>query len=247
MLAPAILLAILIIWETVARLGLINALFFPPPSTTAKTLVKMIAEDGLLLDAGKTLWRLSRGFILGGIPGLLAGWLMGWSPRARATADPFIAAIHPIPKIALLPLIMIIFGIGEASKTVAISIGVFFPLLINSMTGTREISPIHFEVAKNLGASRAKVLTRIVIPGSLPFVMAGLRLAFNIGLLITIAVELVAANNGLGHVLWHAWETFRPEEIYAALVVLCLIGVSSTAMIKVLTQRLVPWRHRSEI
>jgi NitT/TauT family transport system permease protein len=172
---------------------------------------------------------------------------MGWSRSLRAALDPLVAAVHPLPKIAVLPLIMIIFGIGESSKIVVIAVGTFFPMLINSMAGVRQISPIHFEVAENYGASPFKVLTRVIIPGSLPLVLAGARLALNIALLLTIAVELVSAREGLGEMIWFAWQTLRTEELYASLVVIGALGVTFNLLLQALSQRLVPWHLEREV
>ena len=180
--------------------------------------------------------------MLGGIPGMVLGLLMGWSRRLRIVIDPLIAAAHPIPKIAILPLIMIVFGIGESSKVIVVAVAVFFPMLINTMAGVRHIHPIHFEVAQNYGAGLIKVFTRIVVPGSLPMVLTGARLALNIALLLTIAVELVAAQEGLGAMIWFAWQTMRTEELYASLIVIAALGIGFNLLLQSLTKHLIPWR-----
>jgi ABC-type nitrate/sulfonate/bicarbonate transport system permease component len=244
--APVVVVAAAVLWEGLSRAGWISKLYFPPPSVVFATWTKLVTRADLLGQTGLTFSRLLRGLVLGGVPALVFGWIMGWSRRTRAIADPLVAAAHPIPKIALLPLLMVIFGIGELSKTIAISIGVFFPLLINSMTGVKQISPIHFEVARNLGVSAPRMLFRVVIPGSLPIVLAGFRVALNVGLLVTITTEIVAANRGLGARLWLGWETFRPEEIYAVLLMLAAGGLAMNAFVQWLTRRLVPWRSEPE-
>lgn len=156
--------------------------------------------------------------------------------------DPLVAATHPIPKLAILPIVMIIFGIGETSKLVIIALTVFFPMLINAMAGARQISPIHFEVASNYGASPLRVFWRVVVPGSLPFALAGARLALNVGLLLTIAVEMVSAQRGLGSMVWFAWQTLRTEELYASIFVTAALGVGFNTILQRLTAYLVPWQ-----
>jgi ABC-type nitrate/sulfonate/bicarbonate transport system permease component len=237
-----IVVTLLLIWELGVRVGVISALFYPAPSTIARTLVKFIANGQMALNVGTTLSRLFTGLLLGGIPGLLLGLLMGWSPRLRAVIDPLVAAMHPIPKISLLPLVMIIFGIGETSKIVLIAIATFFPMLINTVAGVRQIHPIHFEVAQNYRASRLNILRYLVLPGSLPSVLTGLRLAVNIALLITMSTELVSARTGLGAMIWLAWETLRTEELFAALVVIATLGTLFSLVLQWLSQRLVPWQ-----
>jgi NitT/TauT family transport system permease protein len=245
-LPAAIVAGVLAVWEWRVHAGGLSALFFPAPSTIALTLVRLLGSGELASHLSATLSRLSLGFALGGLPGLTLGLTMGWSRRLRLVIDPLIAAAHPVPKIAILPLIMIIFGIGETSKVVVIAVVVFFPMLINTMAGVRQISPIHFEVAQNYGARLFKVFTRVVVPGSLPFVLTGARLALNVGLLVTIAVELVAAQEGLGEMIWFAWETLRTEELYASLIVIAALGIGLNFVLQRLTAHLVPWQVERE-
>ena len=200
----------------------------------------MVVSGKLMTNLLSTIERLVLGFILGAIPGLVLGLLMGWSPRLRRIIDPFIAALHPLPKVAIFPIIMIIFGIGETSKIVAIAIAAFFPILINSMTGVRHLSPVFFEVTQNYGANRWTTLKRVVIPGSLPTVLSGIRIAVNLAMVITITVELLSASQGLGVIIWFAWQTMRIEELYASLVVTA-VGVLINFILFQLSKRIVPW------
>jgi ABC-type nitrate/sulfonate/bicarbonate transport system permease component len=237
----------LIAWEWSVRSGRLSALFFPAPSVVIMTIGRLLGSGELAVHTRATLLRVACGLVLGGVPGLLAGLAMGWWRPLREALDPLVAAVHPLPKIAILPLIMIIFGIGESSKIVAIAVGTFFPMLINAMAGVRQISPIHFEVAKNYGASPSKVLTRVVIPGSLPLVLVGARLALNVALLFTIAIELVSAPEGLGEMIWFAWQTLRTEELYASLAVIGALGIVFNLLLQLLGRRLVPWHAEREV
>ena len=246
-LPAVVVVVVLTVWEWQVRSGRLSALFFPAPSVITLTLFRLLTNGELAIHVGATLSRLFLGFALGGVVGLVLGLVMGWSRSLRAIVDPFVAAAHPVPKIALLPLIMIIFGIGESSKVVVVAVATFFPMLINAMAGVRQISPIHFEVAENYGASLFKVFTRIVIPGSLPLVLAGTRLALNVALLLTIAVELIAAQKGLGAMIWFAWETLRTEELYAALAVTAVLGIGFNLILQRLAMHLVPWQVKREI
>jgi NitT/TauT family transport system permease protein len=246
-LPAAVVAVILAIWEWRGRAGGLSALFFPPPSTIILTLGRLLTSGELATHLSATLSRLFVGFALGGLPALILGLVMGWSRRLRLVLDPFIAAAHPIPKIAVLPLIMIIFGIGESSKIVVVAVAVFFPMLINTMAGVRQISPIYFEVAENYGAGLFKVFTRVVVPGGLPLVLTGARLALNTALVLTIAVELVAAQEGLGEMIWFAWQTLRTEELYASLIVISALGISFNLILQRLTARLVPWQVEREV
>jgi ABC-type nitrate/sulfonate/bicarbonate transport system permease component len=241
-LPAALVAALALLWEWQAQTGLLPAIFFPAPSVIAGTLARLLANGELPSHLGATLRRLFLGFVCGGVPGLALGLVMGWSRRVRAVVDPFVAAAHPVPKIAILPLIMIIFGIGESSRVIVISIAAFFPQLISTMAGVRQISPIHFEVAENYGASLGKVFARVVVPGSLPFILAGARLAMNMALLVTVAVELVAAQEGLGAMIWFARETLRTEELYASLLVISVLGIGFNLLFQRLARIHAPWQ-----
>jgi NitT/TauT family transport system permease protein len=230
-------------WEWLVHTEILSALFFPSPTVIFQTLMQGLIQGEFLSHIGITLSRMLTGGIAGIFAGLLAGLCMGWSPRLRAVADPFIAAAHPLPKIAILPLIMIIFGIGEMSKIVVIAVSAFFPMVINTVSGVRQINPVYFEVAENYGAKPFKVFTRVIIPGSLPMIMTGVRLAVNRSLVITIASELVSAQKGLGAMIWLAWETLRTEELYASLLITAVLGICFNALVQFATNRLVPWQE----
>ena len=246
---PALLvaLALCVAWELWARGRSASTILFPPPSVIGATLAKQALSGELLDTVAATLRRLAFGFVLGGVPALLLGLLMGFSARVRAAVDPVVAAAHSVPKIAVLPILMILLGIGEAPKIVVVAAAAFFPLLINTMAGVRQISPIHFEVAHSYGASAPRVFWRVLLPGSLPQILSGARLALNGGLLITIALEIVAARTGLGAAIWLAWQTLRVEELFSALVVASLLGIGFNATLVRLEKRLVPWHSTREI
>ena len=246
-LSALIAISVVLFWEWEVRRGGLSALFFPAPSTIFLTLKELIANGELTKNLSATLFRVFTGFLLGGLPGLILGLSMGWSKRIRTIVDPFVAAAHPLPKIAILPLILIVFGVGELSKVIAVAVAAFFPMLINTMAGVRQISPIYFEVAQNYGASKIKIFTRVVIPGSLFMIFTGVRLALNISLLISIAVELVVAKKGLGAMIWFAWETLQTEVLYASLFVIAVLGIFLNFTLQYITIHIIPWNEVREI
>lgn len=230
-------------WEWAARREFISTLFFPAPSIIVRTLIRTFIDGELLDHLGATLSRVLLAFMVGGLPAVIIGLAMGWSRRLRAGLDPIIAAIHPVPKIALLPLAMIFFGIGESSKVITVAAATFFPMLINCMAGVQQINVIHFEVAKNFRANPLRVFTRVVWPGSLPMVIAGSRVAINIALVVTIGIELISAQKGLGVMIWFGWETMRTEELYAGLIVISALGIGFNFILERLKTYLVPWKQ----
>ena len=238
------LLAGLLLWEIAARSGWISGLFFPAPSIILFTLGEMALSGKLWSALNITLYRLGMGLILGAGSGLLLGWLMGANRAARVTLDPIVAALHPLPKLALFPIILVLLGIGEASKIALVAMASFFPLVINTLAGVQQIDHTYWEAAANFGARRGALLRRVILPGSLPMVMVGLRLALNSGLVVTIAVEMLSAREGLGAMIWLAWQTLRTEELYAVLVIIGVIGLLGNAVLTFISGRLVPWQPR---
>ena len=240
--APILALGVFGVWELAGSREWVPALFFPPPSFIFATLAEMTRSGELPMHFGATLSRMLLALAWGGGMGLSMGMALGYSPTLRAIFDPFIAALHPIPKMSLLPLIMIIFGIGMFSKTLIVAVATFFPMVINSMAGVRQIDPNYFDVAKLYGATRWRVFWRVVLPGSLPMILVGARLAMTRALGATIGLELITAETGLGSMLFFAWETFRTEEIYATILVIAAFGYTFRAVVNSLSARLVPWQ-----
>ncbi len=233
-------------WEVMGRAGLISPIVAPAPSVVLGTLVTEIRSGNLASHLSATAVRLVVGLGVGGTIGILAGLAMGLSSRLRMVLDPIVAAVHPLPKIAILPLVMVVLGIGEQSKFAVIALAVFFPLVISTMTGVRQISPVHLDVARSYGATRRKLFTRVVIPASLPMILGGLRIALNTALGVTISVEVLAASRGLGALIWLSWEVLRIEVLYAALFVVAALGILFNVLIQFLLTRLVPWAPKME-
>ena len=233
---------LLITWEVLSRLGVLRPVLFSSPLVIGKTLIRSFASGEMTGHMLATLARTTAGLALGAIPGLLLGLAMGWSGGLRRALDPILAALHPIPKIAILPLLMIFLGIGEASRIAVASVAAFFPMLINTMAGVRAINPLYFEVAQNYGASRYRLFSRVVLPACLPMVFSGLRLAANVTLLVTIGAEIVMADRGLGALVWLAWETLRVELLYATLVVIAALGIGLTGGLRLVRRAVVPWQ-----
>jgi NitT/TauT family transport system permease protein len=224
-------------WEAAARAGAISTLFYPAPSTIAGSLARFVESGDLAANLGASLTRIGLGFACGGGIGLLLGLLMGWSRRLHLALDPLVAAAHPVPRLAMLPLILLLFGIGETSRIIVVSISCFFPMLINAAAGVRQIEALFFDVARNFGARPHQVLAHVVLPGSLPSVMAGSRLSLISALKTTLGIELITSERGLGHMIWFAWETFRTADLYAALFVIAALGIGMNVALK----RLVAW------
>lgn len=246
-LALAAGVGVLGLWEVMSRLAFVSSAVLPPPTTVIRALYVALTEGDLLSHVGITLGRLVTGVALGGTAGLLTGLAMGWSRRLRGFADPFVSVVHPVPKLALLPLLMVFFGLGEAPKILVIAATSFFPMVLNAMAGVRQISPVHFDVARSHGASRRQMLRRVVIPGSLPTVLTGVRLATNVALVTTVAVEMIAAQRGLGSQLWLSWQIMRVDLLFATVALIAFLGVLVNRGMRALARRAAPWLSEREL
>jgi NitT/TauT family transport system permease protein len=247
-LVPIVLFgALLMLWEGAVAARLLSPLLFTPPGEIARTILALVGDGTLLVNGVATLGRVFAGLALGGAFGVGLGLLMGWSRAVRTSVDPWVAAAHAIPKIAVFPLFIFLMGIDEEPKLAVAALVAFFPMLISAMAGVGQIHPVHLEVAQNYGAHLRHIITRVVLPGSLPVLLSGVRLAFNGALLATIAVEMVGARSGLGVIIWSAWETLQTENLWASLVVIAVTGITFNFLLEALTRRLVPWQMRREI
>jgi len=235
-------IGLLVAWELAAQLHFIDVRFFPAPSSIVRALV-ITAETGELLDnLAISLERLVFGFLLGGVPALVLGIVMGISRPIRAFVDPLISATYPIPKSSILPLILLIFGLGEMSKVVMVAIGVFYPIAINATAGVLQINKVYLDVGKSFKAGRWETFRTIALPGALPFIMTGVKLGAGLGLILIAIAEMVGAKSGIGYMIWSAWETFSVERMYVGLFVIAIIGFVMTLGLNELERWLIPWK-----
>lgn len=240
LLAPILLL---LIWELLVQARLLDRRFFPAPSSIVGTFVHL-AQTSLPGHIGISLSRAAVGFLIGAVPAILLGVLMGLMPIVRAALQPIVGALFAIPKVAILPLIMLMFGLGESSKWAIIAIAVFFQVLISTTAGVANIDRIYLDVGRNFGAGRLATLWTIALPGALPVIFAGIRLGWGVSLLLLVTAEMVAAKSGLGYLIWQSWQTFTIEEMYVGLVTIAILGMLSFWLLDVLEGWLIPWRRR---
>jgi ABC-type nitrate/sulfonate/bicarbonate transport system permease component len=236
--------SLVLLWEAAARVGYIDVRFFPSPSGILVVAERMIETGELFNHVSISLQRIFVGFLLGAVPGILIGIAMGlWGP-VRALVEPLVDATFPIPKIAILPLFIMIFGLGEESKYAIIATAVIYLVLINTASGVRNIERIYLDVGKNFNASRFLVFTDIALPGALPMILAGLKLGMGVALLVIVSAEFVGAKSGIGFLIWTSWQVFEVEKMYVGLVVSALLGIATALLLDWLERRLIPWKVR---
>ena len=240
--SPLLLLAV---WEVCVRAAWVDARFFPAPSTILTTLLHLLESGELWTHTWASLQRLFWGFLVGGVPALFLGIAMGLSRPLRAAIDPLIAATYPVPKSAILPLILLIFGLGEASKIAMVAIGMFYPICINAVTGVLEINKIYLDVAKNFRASRWQTFRSVALPGAMPFIMSGVKLGVGMGLILIAIAEMIGAKSGLGFMIWNAWEILSVETMYVGLMVIAVIGYAFSLALNELERWIIPWKREN--
>lgn len=238
-------IALPVLWETTVRMGLVPATFFPAPSTIVSTFLSLAQSGELWHHTFTTLWRLGAAFALASFFGITLGLVMGMSSTVRAVLDPIVAITYPIPKIALLPLTMIIFGLGDASIIVTATVSAFYLILLNTSAGVREIDDVLFEVADNFQATGFRKFYKVILPGSMPLIFTGLRIGLGVALIVVVAAEFIASESGLGYLIFSSWRILRVERMYVAFVVIGLIGYLTTAGLSTLGNYLMPWHDTS--
>jgi len=258
---------LLVLWELTVDLKWVDARFFPAPSAVGVALWNLITNGELLgpfwslpglirsrdwtgalkvFEEGHlwvSLFRIFGGFLLGAVPGILLGVVLGMNRTIRVALDPVISAVYVLPKIAILPLVMLVFGIGEISKIMIVGIASFFLVLINTTAGVRDIEPIFFEAGRNYGANRWQMFCHVIIPAAMPIIFAGLRLSLGTALIVIIAAEFVAAKYGLGYLIWFSWQTLLTENMFAGLVIIMILGALFTSGLQAIEKWLMPWQR----
>jgi NitT/TauT family transport system permease protein len=239
--SPLVLLAF---WELGGALEWVDTRFFPAPSSVFVKAGHMLASGELWMHLSISLERIIIGFALGAIPGTLIGLAMGLFSPVRAIIQPLVDATFPVPKIALFPLFIMVFGLGELSKYAIIATAVIYLVLINTVAGVRNIDKIYLDVGKNFGASRWVMFIDVALPGALPLIITGLKLGMGIALLVIVAAEFVGAQSGIGYLIWTTWQVFQVTTMYVGLLVAAILGFGSAILLNWLERVLIPWKAR---
>jgi NitT/TauT family transport system permease protein len=234
---------LVVVWEYAARHNLVDARILPPPTKVVISTWDLIVNGHLLTDIGITVARFLAGMVVGAIPGVFVGLTMGLSGYVRAGLNPLVAALSNAPRIALFPLILIIFGLNERSNVLMIALGPFFTMLITAMGAVMNVDPIYRDVARNFKARPRDLYLRITMPAIAPALMDGLRISTGLGLLGTVAVEFLVGENGLGHVIWNSWQVLSLTQSMAGLVAAAIIGWFFYSSLSWLERWLIPWQR----
>ena len=239
-------LAVLVSWELVARFGLVNTLLLPPPSKALSDLIVLITSGYLWKALYASLFRVVCGFALAVVVGVALGVAMARIRLIDDFFDPLVELLRPISPLALFPLAILWFGIGDGSKIFVIVLAASFPVILNSFAGARSIDTNLIRASRSLGATEIEIFRGIVLPASLPHIFTGVRLAWGISLIVIIAAEMVGATVGMGYMVLEAQQTFRTERVFGGVFVIGLIGFATDLGFRRLRRWLLPWYRETE-
>jgi ABC-type nitrate/sulfonate/bicarbonate transport system permease component len=237
-------LALLVLWEVLSRLDVVDSRVLPPPSEVLLRIGELVTSGELLPHVQATVVRFVVGLVLGAVAGTVVGLTMGLFPAARAVVSPLIAVIYPLPRIAMFPLILILVGFNERANILEITLAPFFTMAISTMSAVLAIDPIYRDVARSFETGTRDLYLRVTLPAALPAVMGALRVSVGLALMSTTAVEFLAASEGLGYLIWHSWQILSLQDCLSGMVVAGLLGSLAYGAVGVLARLLVPWQSR---
>ncbi|WP_111384085.1 ABC transporter permease [Rhodoplanes serenus] len=229
-------------WELAVIALALNPIYLPRPSRIVVALFEMFRAGGLTSDLIATLSRIFGGFFLALGLGVALGVWMATSERVRAVADTFIAALYPLPKVTLIPLLIIWLGTGGPFMLTISMLGAFFPIVINTVLGIGQCDQGLVLAARDLGASRRQIIRMVLLPSAIPSIFAGIRLGLGVSIILVVAAEMVVGKVGLGARLYLAGQVLETEQVFAVLIVLATLGIVVTKAQDMIDVRLGHWR-----
>jgi len=242
LIGPAVFIVVIGLWEVGSRTGWITPLVLPAPSASFAAL-KFLVESGQIWDhLSASLSRLIFGWSAGMVLGVSVGFAIGLFSVARAGMVPVVAALFPIPKIALLPLFIVWFGIGEGSKIATILFGTFFPTVIATYGGVDNVDRSLIRMGQSFGLSRWSIVRKIVLPGALPAILSGMRISASIAIILLVAAEMIGAEHGIGAYVMQAGSLHQIDQLIAGVAMLSVLGLCVSWLIGRAERYFLRWR-----
>jgi ABC-type nitrate/sulfonate/bicarbonate transport system permease component len=241
-LRPILLIAgVLALWELAAQSGLWNRLLFPSLVRIGSEFVALVSGAEGLMQAWVSLYRALGGFALAAAVGVVLGMVMGRSAFVAGLLDPLFSGTYAVPKLALFPIFIFVFGIGSLSKVALIFLECLYPIVIMTYHGARDVNRVLLWSAQNMGASRAQILRRIVVPASAPFIFAGFRVALPVAMIVVVITEMISSADGLGYLVIYTLSSLRTDRMLAVVLAISLLGLALDRALVFLRNRLVYW------
>lgn len=240
-----LILALLVLWEISARVW-VNSANWPPLTQVLDALVAGLTSGELSGVFGSSLVRMFSGYIAGAMVGAAVGLLMASSRWCQALLEPSIELLRPIPIPAIVPPLILVLGIDDAMKIFVVAFSSFFPIVINTFQGTKAVEPTLLAMSRTLGVRRLRTLARIVLPASLPYVFAGLRVSLSLALIVTVVAEMIAGSEGIGFYLVSMQYAMRPADMYAGVLLIAATGYALNGLLLLLERAVLPWYHQQD-
>jgi ABC-type nitrate/sulfonate/bicarbonate transport system permease component len=229
-------------WQLAGSIGWVNPLFLPTPLAIARAIYQLAISGALWQHVSVSVMRIGSGWIIGTVAGVIVGFAIGLSSLARGVGITFISALFPIPKIALLPLLILWLGIGEEPKVATIALGVFFSTAISVYSGVDNVPRNLIRMAQSFNVPFHSIVRRVVWPGALPSILAGFRITASVALLLVVSAEMIGAQYGIGAFVLQAGNLMQTDQLLAGVVILSLFGLAIGKAINWLETRLLHWR-----
>ncbi|AWL98887.2 ABC transporter permease [Bradyrhizobium amphicarpaeae] len=233
---------VIALWQAAGSTGLVNPLFLPAPSAIVRAIYQLAISGALWQHLSASLLRIGVGWLLGTAAGVVVGFAIGLSRLARSVGITFISALFPIPKIALLPLLILWLGIGEEPKIATIALGVFFSTAISVYSGVDAVPRNLIRMAQSFNVPFATIVRKVIWPGALPAILAGFRITASVALLLVVSAEMIGAQYGIGAFVLQAGNLMQTDQLLAGVVILSVFGLAVGKVINLLEIRLLHWR-----
>lgn len=240
-LGPAVLVSLILLLELATRTGWVNPVLVPPPTAVAQRLFAVVSAGSIFEPLGRTMYLLAVAYLIGCVLGIALGVLMGRFRPVHGLLEPLVEVLRPLPKPALLPPLMLFLGLGDTMKITAVALGVFFPVLINTIQGVRGVDPVLVDVARTFQHSRAALLWKVVLPSAMPLVLSGMRIALGIALVLVVIAEMMAGTGGIGYLIIDLQRSFRIVDMYAWVVILAVLGYALNEVFVRIERRAIHW------
>ena len=234
-------LAILALWQAACSAGLVPVRVLPAPSDVALAGWKLARSGELFTNMWVSFWRAGIGFLIGGSIGFAFGLANGLSELSNKLSDTTLQMVRNVPHLALIPLVILWFGIDETAKLFLVALGVFFPVYINTLHGIRTVDPQLIEMGRIYGMSDRELFTRVIFPGALPSIFVGLRFALGIMWLTLIVAETIAASSGLGYMAMQAREFMQIDVVVLSILIYALLGKLADSFSRLLERLTLAW------
>lgn len=232
---------LLLLWQELSVYEIVHPIYIPPVSKIFKALYEIIVSGELPIHYAHSLYRTFTGYFIAAILAISLGIIIGWSRTAYNLTEPITELCRPVPSPAIIPMIILLLGIGDVMKIFIISWACFWPILVNTIDGVRGVDRVLVDTARTFGSTQKEVLRKIIIPAASPSIVTGMRIALAVALILTVISEMVAGRNGIGFYILDSERTFRVPEMYAGTFSLAGVGYTLNRVFVAADRKYMGW------